>query len=32
LSHNKPKKSVSTAIVPKGIITSIALYGSICIF
>jgi sentrin-specific protease 1 len=32
LSHNKPKKSVSTAIVSKGIISSIALYGSICIF
>jgi sentrin-specific protease 1 len=31
LSHNKPKKSVTTTIVPKGMITSILPYGSICI-
>jgi sentrin-specific protease 1 len=31
LSHNKPKNSVTTTIVPKGMITSILLYGSICI-
>jgi hypothetical protein len=31
LSHNKPKKSVATTIVPKGMITSIVPYGSICI-
>jgi hypothetical protein len=32
LSHNKPKKSVAFVIVPKGIITSILPYRSICIF
>ena len=32
LSHNKPKKSVATAIVREGIIIFIVLYGSICIF
>jgi sentrin-specific protease 1 len=31
LSHNKPKKSVTTTIVLKGMITSILPYGSICI-
>jgi hypothetical protein len=31
LSHNKPKKSVTTTIVRKGMITSILPYGSICI-
>jgi hypothetical protein len=31
LSHNKPKKSVATTIVPKGMITSIVSYGSICV-
>ena len=32
LSHNKPKKSVATAIVREGIKIFIVLYGSICIF
>jgi hypothetical protein len=31
LCHNKPKKSVATAIVPEGIIIFVVLYGSICI-
>ena len=31
LSHNKPKKSVTTTIVPKGMITSILPYESIWI-
>jgi hypothetical protein len=31
LSHNKPKKSVATTIVSKGMITSIVSYGSICV-
>jgi hypothetical protein len=32
LCHSKPKKSVATAIVPEGIIISVVLYGSSCIF
>ena len=31
LSHNKPKKWVTTTIVPKGMITSILSSASICI-
>jgi hypothetical protein len=31
LCHNKPKKSVATAIVSEGIIIFVVLYGSICI-
>jgi hypothetical protein len=31
LCHNKPKKSVATAIVLEGIIIFVVLYGSICI-
>jgi heme/copper-type cytochrome/quinol oxidase subunit 4 len=32
LCHNKPKKSVATAIVLEGIIIFVVLYGSIYIF
>jgi hypothetical protein len=32
LSHNKPKKSVATAIVREGIIIFVVLYESICFF